>query len=137
MQKGVNPELGLAILRVVLGVIFISHGSLKLFGGMEGTTAFFGSLGMPLPLVAAWLIALLEFFGGIALILGFLVTPISLLLAAQILLGIILVHSRNGWYVVGPQANNGVEFSVLLGAALLMLVFGGPGLAAIDSRKSP
>jgi putative oxidoreductase len=133
MERGVNPELGLAILRVVVGVIFIAHGAPRLFGGMEGTAGFFGSLGIPLPLIAAWLVTLLEFFGGIFLIAGFLVTPIALLLAVEMLVGIVLVHAQNGFYVVGP-GSGGVEFSLLLIASLLMLVFGGPGLAAFDSR---
>lgn len=135
MDRGVNPDLGLAILRVVVGVIFIAHGAPKIFGGMGGTAGFLGSLGIPLPIVAAWVIGLLEFFGGIALIAGFLVTPVALLLTTQMLIGILLVHAANGFYVVGPEASGGVEFSLLLGASLLMLVFGGPGLAALDARK--
>ena len=135
MDRGVNPDLGLTILRVVLGVIFIAHGAPKLFGGMEGTAGFFGSLGIPLPIVAAWAVGLLEFFGGIALIAGFLVTPVALFLTTHMLLGIILVHAANGFYVLGPSANGGVEFNLILAASLLMLVFGGPGLAAMDARK--
>ena len=134
MDKGVNPELGLALLRVVLGVIFISHGAPSLFGGMEGQVAFFSSLGIPLPVVVAWSVKLLEFFGGIALLIGLLVTPVSLLLVIHMLAGIVLVHAPRGWYVVGPEANGGVEFSVLLAASLMMLVFGGAGLASIDGR---
>ena len=135
MDRGVNPELGLAIVRVVLGVIFIAHGAPSVFGGMEGTTTFMDSAGMPLPAVAAWASSLLEFLGGIALIGGFLVTPIALLLAAYSMLGIVLVQAARGFYVVGSNANGGIEFNLLLTAALLMLVFGGPGLAAMDSRK--
>jgi putative oxidoreductase len=137
MEKGLNPELGLALLRVVLGVIFISHGAPSLFGGMEGTAAFFSSLGIPLPVVVAWAVKLLEFFGGIALLIGLLVTPVSLLLVIHMLAGIVLVHAPRGWYVLGPEANGGVEFSVLLAAALMMLVFGGAGLASMDGRGGP
>ncbi|MEJ2547087.1 MAG: DoxX family protein [Gemmatimonadota bacterium] len=137
MNRGVNPELGLALLRVAVGVIFISHGAPKLFGGMEATAGFFGSLGIPLPLVAAWAVALLEFVGGIFLVIGLLVTPVSLLLTLTMLAGIILVHAPNGWYVIGPQANGGVEFNVALIAGLLMLIFGGPGLASMDGRGGP
>lgn len=135
MERGVNPDLGLAILRVVIGVIFIAHGVPKLFGGMEGTAGFFGSIGIPLPLAAAWLVALLEFLGGLALIAGLFVMPISLLLVAHMLTGIVLVHAPNGFYVIGP-GSGGVEFNLILAASLLMLVFGGPGLAAIDSRRA-
>jgi putative oxidoreductase len=135
MERGVNPDLGLAILRVVVGVIFVAHGAPKLFGGMEGTAGFFGSLGIPLPLVAAWGVALLEFLGGIALIGGLLVTPVSLLLGIHMFVGIVLVHAQNGFYVIGP-GSGGIEFNLLLIASLLMLVFGGPGIAAIDSRRA-
>jgi putative oxidoreductase len=135
MDRGVNPDLGLAILRVVLGVIFIAHGAPAVFGGMEGTTAFMDSLGIPLPVVAAWAITLLEFLGGISLIAGFLVTPVALLLATHMMMGIVLVHAAKGFYVLGPDANGGIEFNLLLTASLLMLVFGGPGLAAMDSRQ--
>ena len=134
MERGVNPELGLAILRVVLGVIFIAHGAPSLFGGMDGTAAFLASLGIPLPVVGAWAVRLLEFVGGICLIGGFLVTPVALLLTVEMMAGIVLVHAARGFYVVGAQANGGIEFNLLLVASLLMLVFGGPGLAAIDSR---
>jgi putative oxidoreductase len=136
MERGVNPDLGLAILRVVVGVIFIAHGTPKLFaGGMEGTAGFFGSLGIPFPLVAAWLVALLEFLGGLSLVGGLLVTPVSLLLAIHMLAGIVLVHAQNGFYVVGP-GSGGIEFNLLLIASLLVLVFGGPGIAAIDGRRA-
>ncbi len=136
MDRGVNPDLGLAILRVVIGVIFIAHGAPAVFGGMEGTTALMESVGIPLPAVAAWGIRLLEFFGGIALIAGLLVTPVALLLVAHMMAGIVLVHAARGFYVIGPGANSGIEFNLLAVASLLMLVFGGPGLASLDSRKS-
>jgi len=135
MKSGMNPELGLTILRVVLGVIFVAHGVPKLTGGMEGTVAYFGALGIPAPLVVAWLIALLETLGGLALLLGFLVTPVSLLLALHMLTGIVLVHAPNGFYVVGA-GQGGVEFNLLLVASLLAMMFCGPGLAAIDNRNT-
>lgn len=133
MRRAPNPELGLAILRVVLGVIFVAHGAPKLFGGVGGTAEFLGSLGVPLSGLFAWGITLLEFFGGILLIVGFLVTPIALLLGVHMLTGIILVHAGNGFYVIGP-GQGGVEFNLLLIAGLLALILAGPGLAALDSR---
>ena len=136
MDRGVNPDLGLAILRVVLGVIFIAHGAPNVFGGMEGATAFMDSLGFPAPAAFAWAISLLELLGGVSLVAGLLVTPVALLLTAHMMVGIVLVHAERGFYVIGPSANGGIEFSLLLAAALMMLVFGGPGLAAMDSRKN-
>ena len=136
MDRGLNPDLGLTILRVVLGVIFIAHGAPSLFGGMEETVALIASQGLPLPEATAWVVSLLGFLGGMCLIAGFLVTPISLLLIVYVMLDIILVHAAHGFYVVGPEAAGGIEYNLLLAASLLMLVFGGPGLAAMDSRSS-
>lgn len=134
MRRGLNPELGLAILRVVVGVIFVAHGAPKLFGGIEATAGFFGQLGIPAATLAAWLIALLESLGGLALIVGFLVSPLAVLLSLHMLTGIVLVHAANGFYVVGP-GQGGVEFSLLLIASLLALILAGPGLAAVDARR--
>lgn len=134
MERGLNPGLGLAVLRVVLGVIFVAHGWPKLTGGMEMTAGFFGELGIPAPTLVAWAVALLETVGGLALIVGFLVTPASILLSIHMLAGIILVHSKNGFYVVG-NGSNGVEFGLLLIASMVALVFAGPGVAALDGRR--
>jgi len=135
MKNGMNPELGLTILRVVLGVIFIAHGLPKLTGGIEGTVQFLGAVGIPAPIVAAWFIALLETLGGLMLLVGFFVTPVSLLLVIEMMTGIVLVHAPNGFYVIGP-GEGGVEFNLLLVASLLVMMFCGAGLAAIDNRKS-
>lgn len=134
MRRGLNPELGLAILRVVLGVIFIAHGAPKLIGGVGGLAADLGGLGIPFPAAAAWLVAGLESLGGLLFLVGFLVTPVALLLIVHMALGIVLVHAPNGWYVVGPSTG-GVEFNVLIIAGLLTLVLAGPGLAAVDRLR--
>ena len=131
-----NPGLGLAILRVVTGVIFVAHGAPKLFGGgVEGLAGMLGNLGVPLASVAAWGVTLLEFFGGLALIAGFLVAPVAVLLAVHMLMGIVLVHAGNGFYVVGP-GQGGVEFNLILTASLLALIFAGAGAAAVDNSLS-
>ena len=133
MKNGMNPELGLAILRIVLGVIFVAHGWPKV-GDMAGTEAFLGGVGIPAPMIAAWLVTILELGGGILLLAGFLVTPVALFLTAHMFLGIVTVHAAKGFYVVG-LGSGGIEFNLLMAASLLMLVFGGPGLAALDSRN--
>lgn len=134
MRRALNPDLGLAILRVVLGVIYIAHGTPKLLGGVGGLAETLAGVGFPAPFAWAWLVTLLESLGGLLLIVGLLVAPVALLLCVEMVLGIVLVHAPNGWYVIGP-GTGGVEFNVLLIASLLALVFAGPGLAAIDRRR--
>lgn len=134
MARGFNPGLGLALLRVVLGIIFVAHGVPKLAGGVPETATAFASLGIPAPTLAAWAIALLETLGGILLVIGFLVVPVALLLAIHMTAGIFLVHLPNGFYVIG-YGQGGVEFNLLLIAALVALVFAGPGAGALDARR--
>lgn len=136
MNNLLSPRLGQMILRIALGVIFVAHGASKLFGepGVTGTAGFFGQLGIPVPFLSAWLITLLEFVGGMFLIVGLFVVPTAILLALHMATGIVLVHAPNGFYVIGP-GSGGVEFNLLLIAGLLSILLGGPGLAAVDSRS--
>jgi putative oxidoreductase len=135
MRKGVNPELGMAIVRIVLAVVFVTHGGHKLFvGGIGGTEQFFASLGIPMAGLAAWFIAFLEFGGGIALLLGWMTSALSVLFVAHMITGIVLVHSTQGWFVVGP-GSGGIEYSMVLIAGLLALILVGPGSGALDNRR--
>lgn len=129
-----KPSLGLAILRVLVGVIYVMHGWPKFAGGVENTAGFLGTLGFPAPLAFAWLVTLLETVGGALLVVGFLVTPLALLFIVEMLLGILLVHAPNGFYVIGP-GQDGVEFNLLLIGALLVLILTGPGTWSIDARR--
>ncbi len=136
---GPNPGVGLAVLRIVVGVSFVAHGAPRLFrGGVSDLAATLADVGVPLPEAAAWLVSLLQFGGGLALLVGLLVTPVALLLAVHLIAGIVLVHAPAGWHVVGPLAEHppgGVELNVVLLAALLALVLAGPGTAALDARR--
>ncbi len=133
MNRGPNPGLGLGVLRIVLGIVFIAHGWGKVFGGIGDTAGFFGSLGIPLPTLAAWGIALLETGGGVLLILGLFVAPVAGLLVLHMLAGIFLVHLPNGFFVIGA-GTGGYEFNLVLTAACLVLVMAGPGNWALQDR---
>lgn len=121
---------GLAILRVVVGVVFLVYGYQKLFlMGIPGVTGFFTQIGAPLPGVSALLVSVLEFGGRPALILGLFTLPVALLLAADMLGAILLVHLPAGFSV----AEGGYEFVLTLFAASLALALTGPGAYALDA----
>lgn len=61
--------IALLLLRVGVGLVFILAGWGKLTG-IEGVQGFFGNLGIPLPALMAWVVAIVEFFGGLMVLLG-------------------------------------------------------------------
>ncbi len=115
-------------LRIVLGIIFIVHGYLKLFGGVEGTTNFFTGLGIPLAGFFAYVVGIVEFFGGIALILGLVVKIVSVLLIINTSIAILLVHLPKGFLI----SNGGAEYALALLAGLVSLTFLGPGKLSLQ-----
>lgn len=120
----------LAILRSVIGVVFVAHGAQKLFVyGFAGVTGAFEGMGVPLPNVVGPGVAILEFAGGLALVAGLLTRPVAAGLAATMLGAILLVHLPAGFFLP-----NGVEFVLTLFGALAALVVTGAGGWSVDAR---
>ena len=121
---------GIALLRIVVGIVFVMHGQQKLFEmGVGGVGGFFASLGVPAPQLAAVVVGVLETVGGLALILGVLTRLFGLLLTGDMLVALLLVHRPNGFFA----GDGGVELVLLLGTAALALALTGPGALALDN----
>ena len=127
-----QKRAALGVLRIGIAIVFIMHGYQKLFiMGHEGVTGFFTSLHIPMPAVAAWLVSLLEFGGGIMLLIGALVRPIALMLAIDMLVAINTVHWQNGFFA-GQKP--GYEFVGTLMVGAIALVIGGSGSWSVDDE---
>jgi putative oxidoreductase len=117
--------LGLSILRVALGVIFLTHGYPKLTrdtGALQGT---FVQHGLPAQLV--YVAGVLETFGGLLLIVGLFTRGAALLLGIEMGVAILKVHSGRGVMAVHEY-----EFPLALAAASVALATVGAGAASVD-----
>lgn len=135
---------GPAVLRVIVGVIFLAHGAQKLLGiwgggGIEGTTAFFSQLGLSPAMPLAMLVGAVELFGGLMLMLGAFTVPVSIALAINMLVAIWKVHLPQGFFLnwaAAPGAGFGYEFTLALLGALISLMLTGAGALSIDGRRA-
>jgi putative oxidoreductase len=128
-------------LRLIVGFGFMQHGFAKFSKGPEAFAAILHAIGVPAPHLMAWLTILVEFFGGLAVLLGALVPLASLPMAAVLLVAMFTVHLPYGFSSIkimsvtsgraqfGPP---GYEVDLLYLACLAALVLGGSGPMAID-----
>jgi putative oxidoreductase len=127
-------DIGLLVLRLVVGLTLAAHGTQKLFGwfggyGLSGTGGFMESLGFVPGRRAAFFAGLAETLGGLLLALG-LVTP----LAAAIIIGVMLVavatvHISKGFFATA----GGYEYNLVLATAALTVAFTGAGAWSLDA----
>jgi putative oxidoreductase len=121
-------------LRLVVGFGFAAHGYAKLDRGPEQFATILAALGVPAPTTTAWVTSLLEFAGGVSLMLGAFVVPLSVPLAVIMATAMFAVHLRYGFSSIrlkgitntGPVFGPiGYEVNLLYIAALLTLALGG------------
>jgi len=131
MSATVN--VGLLILRIVVGLLFAGHGAQKLFGwfggrGMAGHTGIMERLGMSPAPIWAWINALAEFLGGLGLLFG-LLTPLAAVgLLGSMIVAIAKVHWPKGVW----NTNGGFEFPLTLSAVAFVIGLTGPGFYSLD-----
>jgi putative oxidoreductase len=123
------------VARLLLALMFILAGFSK-FAGLEGTAGYIASKGLPMPAVLAFLTALLEVVGGLALAIGFQARIAGLALAVFTLVASVLFH--NFWAMPADQAfvQQLMFMKNLAVAGGLLLVFSfGAGPASVDARR--
>lgn len=123
MQNSDRKAQALVFIRVVLAILMFIHGAARISNGtVGGFGEFLSGQGFPLGFYLAWSITIFELVGSVLLAVGFYTWIIALVFAAHLTLGIVLVHWKEGWFVVGA-GRNGIEYSVLLVASFLAIAF--------------
>ncbi|MBI4150270.1 DoxX family protein [Candidatus Woesearchaeota archaeon] len=121
------------VLRLALALVFIAHGYQKLFVmGVGAVAEMFAGLGIPLASVSAWVVALVEFVGGICLLLGLLTRYAALLISIVMVVAILKVKLAVGLIAPMGTPMPGAELDVALLAAAVSIVLAGPGKWALE-----
>lgn len=124
-------------LRLPISIIFMAHGSQKLFGwfggyGLQGTGQWMASIGLEPGVLMAFLAGSGEFFGGLLILIGLLTRPAAAVLAFTMVVAILSTHISNGLFL----SNGGYEFGLALLAAAVSLAISGAGKLSVDSLLS-
>jgi putative oxidoreductase len=127
-------DLGLLIVRLIVGLAFAAHGAQKLFGwfggyGPKGTGGWFDSIGIKPGVLAAVAVGIVEFFGGILFTAGLFTVVVTMLLAATMVVAIVKVHAKNGFW----NTSNGYEFNLVLIAIFIAVALIGAGSYSLDA----
>ncbi len=131
MTASVN--VGLLILRIVVGLLFAGHGAQKLFGwfggrGMAGHIGIMEKIGMSPAPFWAWANALGEFLGGLGLLFG-LLTPLAVVgILGSMIMAIAKVHGPKGVW----NTNGGFEYPLTLASVAFVVGMTGPGFYSLD-----
>jgi len=136
-----SPSYSFVVLRLGLAVTFFFHSTLHIFGwfggrGAKGQLANWrDKYGIPIPIGALGM--LIEFFGWIALLSGFLTRPFALGLAVYIAIVILKAHWGHGFFLARrPGEANGIEYTMALFLMAMALLIGGGGAFSVDRLLS-
>ena len=126
-------EVGLLVIRVVVGLLFVGHGAQKLFGmfgghGIAGTGEYFDSLGLRPGTATAIAAGTVEIIGGALLALGFMTPFAAALLIGTMCVAIVTVHRGSGLWLT----DGGVEYNLVLTAVVFGVTAIGPGRWSLD-----
>ena len=119
-----RPQM-LAVLRIMTGLLFLAHGTQKLFGFPAPAPA-----GMPAGL--AYAAGLLETVGGLAIVIGLFTRQVAFVLAGMMAVAYFMAHAPQGFY---PSLNKG-EAAVLFCFVYLYLFVAGSGTWSVDAMRA-
>ena len=118
----------LSVLRIVTAFLFMEHGANKLFGFLASPHAV-----LPPLFSLMGLAGILEFFGGLAVLIGLFTRPVAFILSGQMAVAYFMVHASGGFW---PLENKG-ELAALYAFVFLYLAKAGGGAWSLDGLWRP
>ena len=122
-------NLGLLVIRVLVGVTLALHGIAKARGGIKGTGRWFASEGLKPGMLHAWLAAGTEIGAGFALAAGFLFPFSNMAVVGVMAVAGYVGHRKNGFFII----REGWEYTFILGGVAAGLAATGPGEWSVDN----
>jgi putative oxidoreductase len=114
-----------ALLRIVVAAMFIIHATVRIYANTINQFGdFLETKGFPIGSTIVWLITIFEIVGGLILMLGYFKKWIALGFIILLGVGIIIIHTSQGWFN-GEFGTGGCEYSVTLIAALIVIASSG------------
>ncbi len=134
---GTKNLYSLTVIRVVVGIVFLIHGSqlmLGWFGGSGFTRTMAGFTGSGIPWIFALLAICAEFFGGLGLVVGLLGRIAAFGILCTMVVAIATAHLQNGFFMnwTGKQLGEGFEYHILVIAICLAVTISGSGAMSLD-----
>ena len=118
-----RTDRSLDVVRYAIALITTVHPVYRIYlGDVSGFGEFLQSIGWPMGVAVAWMVTLIQLFGGLALIVRRLIVPSCILNIFIFLVGIYTDHMAHGWFVVGA-GTDGMEYSVTLIACLFAIIW--------------
>ena len=125
----VLEPLSYPLIRFVAGAMMVPHGYAKVFGGIEGTTKFFASVGLEPALTLAWYVGLLELVGGVCVAFGFLTRFMSAQLVGLLAVATFYIHLPSGFLWV----KGGFEYPLFWMIIMIAITIQGGGKLSVDN----
>lgn len=127
-------DLGLLIIRLVVGLTMIGHGAQKLFGwfggyGPKGTGGWLESIGIKPGVMMAVIAGLCELVGGLLFAAGLFTQVGAILIVLVMVVAILKVHGKNGYWVT----TNGFEYNLVLIAVAIGVALIGAGSYSLEA----
>jgi putative oxidoreductase len=124
-NTGTGADAGLAVLRVVAGLLLVALHGLSKVPPQEGFVGWIGGMGFPAPLAFAWMAAFAEVVGGVLLAIGLLTRPAALLLVIHFTVVVLVAHAGDA---MGDR-----ELAILFGTISLLYLLAGAGRYSLDA----